>query len=87
MAIKIRKSALKHGITEAQIREVLADQFTTKFFEMHSERDDDDYQEMAVGYSQANVLLEVAVKYSDDAEIVFHANRVTAAYRTLYEEA
>lgn len=89
MAIRIINSAYKHGITDTQILEVLADQFTTRYFEMHS-NEDDDYQEMAVGFTQASVLLEIGVNYLDNEEeekVVFHANRVTAVYRQLFEGA
>lgn len=76
-------SAFKHEITEAQIREVLADQ-STKPFELH----DDSYgnpQEMLVGYTHSGVLIEIAVRYEEDTDEVFHANKVTAKYRALYE--
>jgi hypothetical protein len=79
-------SALKHEITEQQIREVLADQCSTKAFELHEDSEGDP-QEMLVGYTQTNVLIEIAVKYTDERDQVFHANRVSAEYRKLYEEA
>jgi hypothetical protein len=90
MAIRIQNSAYKHGVTDSQILEVLADQFTTRFFEMHG-GEDDEYQEMAVGFTQASVLLEIGVKYleneEEEEEVVFHANRVTSEYRQLFEGA
>ena len=82
--IRIRDSAFKHGITELQIGEVLADKYTTKPFELHDDENSNP-QEMLVGYTQSNVLLEIGVRYMDEWDEVFHANRVTAEYRALYE--
>ncbi len=82
--IQIRKSALKHGISERQIREVLADKVMTKAYGIH----DDAFgnpQEMLVGQTTMGVLLEIAVRYTDKLDCVFHANRVSAKYRMLYE--
>lgn len=65
-----------------QIEEVLADE-NTQPFELH----DDEFenpQEMLVGFTQAGVLLEVAICYKDDQDEIFHANRVTAKYRELF---
>lgn len=83
--IQIRKSALKHGISERQIREVLADKVFTRAYEIH----EDTYgnpQEMLVGYTEMGVLLEIAVRYTNKFNCIFHANRVSAKYRKLYEE-
>jgi hypothetical protein len=55
--IQIRKSALKHGISERQIRKVLADKVMTKAYGIH----DDVFgspQEMLVGHTTMGVLLE-----------------------------
>jgi hypothetical protein len=84
--ILIRESALKHGITEIEILEVLADQSLTKPFEMHEDKWGNP-QEMLVGFTQASVLLEIAVRYTEGWDEIFHANRVSAPYRKLYEGA
>ncbi len=82
--IRILKSALKHGVLESQIREVLADHRHTKPFELHDDVDGNP-QEMLVGYTQSNVQSEIAVRYSEESDDVFHAARVTAKYKRLYE--
>lgn len=40
---------------------------------------------MLVGYTHSGVLIEIAVRYEEDTDEVFHANKVTAKYRALYE--
>jgi hypothetical protein len=84
--IKIRESALKRGITEAQILQVIADKVVTKPIEMHGDGEGNP-QEMLVGYTQAGVLLEVAVRYTSECDEIFHASRVTAKFRKMYEES
>jgi hypothetical protein len=80
--ILILKSALKHGILERQIREVLSDS-STKNFEIHEDLHGNP-QEMLVGYTHAGLLLEVAVRYTDKFDCVFHARRASAIYKLRY---
>jgi hypothetical protein len=82
--IRILKSALKHGITELQIRQVLSDRYTTKQYPIHDDSHGNP-QEMLVGYTQSNVLLEIAVRYGSDFNDIFHSNKVSAKYKKLYE--
>jgi len=77
-------SALKHGITKAQILQVLSDHNVTRYFPLHEDAQSNP-QEMAIGYTQKGVLLEIGVRYMDNFDDVFHANRVSSKYRQLYE--
>lgn len=80
--IRILKAALKHGITEGEIREALADKFRRNF-----EVNEDEYgnpQDMAVGHTQRGVLLEIGICYKALTDIIFHASKVTAHYKRLY---
>ncbi len=82
--VYIRKSALKHGITPKQMRQVVADTKTTQFFPIH----DDIYgnpQEMAVGFAQSEVLLEIGVTYGVGMDYIFHAKRAGVLYQKLFE--
>lgn len=75
-------TAFKHGVSELQIREALADPFAI------SEDLEDDAegngQDMTIGKTFAEVLLEVGIKYSED-EWVFHANHANARYKAAYD--
>lgn len=83
--IRINESALKHGIAELSIREVLADTRTTKAYQIHDDAKGNP-QEMLIGYTVQGVLLEIAVRYTENFDEVFHANRVSAKFRKLYKE-
>ena len=82
--VYIRKSALKHGINPRQMRQVLADTETTQFFPIHEDAAGNP-QEMAVGFTQNEVLLEIGVTYGPDMDYVFHAKRAGALYRKIFE--
>jgi len=62
----------------------LADEVSTRFFSIHPDGEGNP-QEMAVGYTQTGILLEIAVCYTDDLDEVFHCNRVTKPFRIMYE--
>jgi hypothetical protein len=83
ISIQIKESALKHGITETDIRQVLADPITVRYFAIHEDSFGNP-QDMVVGFTQSGVLVEIGVKYTDDFDIVFHANRVSRRFRALY---
>lgn len=80
----IRRSALKHEITPQQMRQVLAYAQTTQFFSIHDDVEGDP-QEMAVGFAESDVLLEIGITYGEDIDYIFHAKRAGALYRKLFE--
>ncbi len=85
MGIKYRKTAFKWGCTKEQIEQVLAD-LASRPFELH----DDEHgnpQEMIVGYTQAEVLLEIGIAYLEDDDSVFHAKKASAEYKQMYLES
>lgn len=83
--IRILKSALEHGITQRQIREALADELRRNF-EIH-EDEHGNPQDMVVGHTEREVLLEIGICYRAKTDVIFHANKVTAYYKRLYERS
>jgi hypothetical protein len=81
--IRILEAALKHGITQRQIREALADRLRRNF-EIHQDEHGNP-QDMVVGHTESEVLLEIGICYRATTDVIFHANKVTAHYKRLYE--
>lgn len=83
---RILQSALKHGIDEPEIDFVLRNNNPTRrCYELHEDRYGN-AQDMFVGYVESRPWpIEVALAYRDDETVVFHARKVSPAFRTLYE--
>lgn len=83
----IDKSLKKHGMTRADVNEVLAaSNPTTRDFDMELSADDN-LRIMFVGFNLAGRLLEVGVEFlSENEAIVFHAQVVSPEYRQYYED-
>lgn len=77
------ESLNRHAVTAEMIDEVLQGSMVSYF----AIDDPDDTCEMIVGYTFAERLLEVGVRYlTADSAFVFHAQTVSPNYRTQFEE-
>ena len=73
----------RHGVTTEMIDEVLQGSMVSYF----AIDDPDDTCEMLVGYTFAERLLEIGLRYSSiDSVFVFHAQTVSPIYRKMFEE-
>lgn len=81
-----RSSALKHNISEDQVREVLANKFGgTKFLDFPDD-DNGNTQEMAVGFDAEGRLIEIGITYLDEDDVVFHADNATPNWQKRYNQ-
>jgi len=77
------ESLNRHGVTAEMIDEVLQGSMLS-YFPLD---DPDDTREMLVGYTFAEPLLEIGLRYvTADSVFVFHAQSVSPPYRKLFEE-
>lgn len=77
------ESLNRHGVTAEMIDEVLQGSMVSYF----TIRDPEDTCEMVVGYTFAERLLEIGLRYvSPDSVFVFHSQAVSPEYRKLFEE-
>ncbi|MBZ0189701.1 MAG: hypothetical protein K8F91_25875 [Candidatus Obscuribacterales bacterium] len=73
----------RHGVNPEMIDEVLQGSMVSYF----SVEDADDTCEMLVGYTFAERLLEIGLRYRSFGTVyVFHAQSVSPQYRKLFEE-
>ncbi|MBS1998746.1 MAG: hypothetical protein JSS86_20620 [Cyanobacteria bacterium SZAS LIN-2] len=79
---KFFPSAFKHGLTEDEILQALADPF--RVYEELLDDDDGNAQDLTIGKTHAEVLLEIGVKYTCDNEFVFHADQANARRKDYY---
>ena len=84
--LRLRLSALDHDITEAQIKEVLANIWgMTKWFKIHDDINENS-QDMAVGFDAEGIPIEIGITYIEDDEVVFHANSMSSTWSDRYRE-
>lgn len=83
---RILPSALKHGVSESEIDFVLSSNNPTlRCYELHDDRDGN-AQDMFVGFTDSRPWpIEIALSYRDDEIVVFHASKISASNRKLYE--
>jgi len=72
--LKFFQSAFKH-VSESQIREALADPM--RIYEEFPDDDDGNPQDLTIGMTIAEVILEIGIKYKEDDDCVFHASEAT----------
>ncbi len=77
-------SAFKHGLSEDQIRQSLADPL--RLYEELPDDEDGNPQDLTIGKTHAEVVLEVGVKYKDDHDCVFHADEANAKRKDTYNK-
>ncbi|MBI5173505.1 MAG: hypothetical protein HY986_11515 [Candidatus Melainabacteria bacterium] len=77
-------SAFKHGLTEAQIEQALADPL--RIYEELEDDEEGNPQDMTIGKTHAEVILEVGVKYKPAEECVFHADEANAQRKDRYNK-
>ncbi len=75
-------SAFKHGLDEEQIRQSLADPF--RIYEELPDDDSGNPQDLTIGKTNLEVILEIGVKYKDDEDCVFHADEANAKRKDAY---
>ena len=84
--LRFRESAFDHGITEDQIREVIANKWgMTKWFPIHDDSDGNS-QDMAVGFDAEGADIEIGISYIEDDDMVFHADNVTPNWQVEYNK-
>jgi hypothetical protein len=77
------ESLNRHGVTAEMIEEVFAGSMVSYF----SLDNADDTCEMLVGFTFAERLLEIGIRYqSTNCIYVFHAQSASPQYKKLYEE-
>jgi hypothetical protein len=82
---RILPSALEHGVTERDIQYVLLPgNPMTRFYILHDDAEGNG-QEMAVGYTERERLIEIAICYRPNETVIFHADSVTLTYKEYYE--
>lgn len=82
--LKFRASAFRNGITEDQIREVLADHWgMTRWFKINYDKHGNS-QDMAVGFDAEGISIEIGLTYIADDDVVFHADKVTTTWKTRF---
>lgn len=83
---RILPSAYKHGITEAEIDNVLSDvNFTQRIYEMHDDERGNP-QDMYVAHTGTRPWpIEVAVARRQNETVVFHASKISTIYRFYYK--
>ena len=83
---KILDSALKHGITELEIDEVLREQnLTRRSYELPDDGQGN-ARDMCVAYVGTRPWpIEIGICYGPTEDVVFHASRITPRFRELYE--
>lgn len=80
------ESLERHRITYDQVQEAITDPMRAQF-EIAAPSVADNYREMLVGYTYANVLLEIGLEMTGRNELyIFHAQKVSPKYRRKYEE-
>jgi hypothetical protein len=80
--IVIKPSALKHGHTETEIRQVLAG---GERFDINPDSQDNP-QQAVIGFTENEVLLEVLVTYLSNIDSVYHCVRATRKWADCYTE-
>jgi hypothetical protein len=82
--VRFFDSAFKHALTEAQIEEALADPF--RIYEEMEDDGEGNPQDLTIGKTHAEVILEVGVKYKTDEECVFYADEANAKRKDRYNK-
>jgi len=80
--IVIKPSALKHGYTEKEIRQVLA---SGERFDIDPDREDNP-QQAIIGFTEKEILLEVRVTYLPNIDSVYHCSRAKKEWADRYAE-
>jgi len=85
--LRFFESAFKHNLTEDQIRQALADPL--RVYEDLPDDDEGNSQDLTIGKTHAEVILEIGVKYkhNEDEDCVFHADEANAKRRTAYNKS
>lgn len=83
--LRFFESAFRHRITENQIRQALSDPL--RIYEDLDDDNDGYPQDMTIGQTHAEVLLEVGIKYRDDEDCVFHADQANAKRKDAYNKS
>lgn len=78
------ESAFKHKITEELIRQALADPL--RIYEDLPDDNDGNPQDITIGKTHAEVILEICVKYRGDEDCVFHADEANAKRKDAYNK-
>jgi len=83
---KVRVSAYKHGISQAEIAYVLsAANPTRRTYELHDDKEGN-AQDMFVAHTGTRPwAIEVGVSYRENVDVIFHASRVSKKFEKLYE--
>lgn len=84
LLLRFFQSAFKHGLTEAEIRQALADPL--RIYEELEEDEDGNAQDLTIGKNHAEVILEVGVKSTEDDDFVFHADEANAMRKDAYNK-
>jgi len=82
---KFFPSAFKHDLSEDEICQALADPL--RVYEELLDDEEGNAQDLTIGKTHSEVILEVGVKYKDDEEFVFHAARANARRKNFYNRA
>ena len=89
MLLTFEKSAFRHGVSKDEVEEVLADPATEEFALEPSNQGN--YRVMYVGFTIWGRLLEVGIECIHSPNQVFlhifHANKVSRQFRSLFKEA
>lgn len=80
--LRFFESAFKHNLSKDQILQALADPF--KIYEELQDDEEGNPQDLTIGKTCAEVILEVGVKYRDDEDCVFHADEANAKRKDAY---
>jgi hypothetical protein len=78
---KVLRSALKHHLTERQILEDYADPLRLVWAEPDLNGIP---QDLIIGSTVSDSIIEIKVKYTNDADIIFHAQPANAKWKSLY---
>jgi uncharacterized DUF497 family protein len=83
--LRFFESAFKHNLSEEQIRQALADPL--RVYEDLPEDNEGNAQDLTIGKTHSEVILEIGVKYGDDEDCVFHADEANAKRKDAYNKS